>query len=44
MLEAVQPIVLSNRAVALAGITEEELAIMRPLLERIALNCAPSAN
>jgi DNA-binding MarR family transcriptional regulator len=42
MLEAVEPIVLHNRAVALAGITEEEMALLRQLLERIASNCAPA--
>ncbi|MBF9140665.1 MarR family winged helix-turn-helix transcriptional regulator [Hymenobacter properus] len=44
MLEAVQPIVLDNRAVALAGIGEDELAVLRQLLERIALNCTPVSN
>lgn len=44
MLDAVQPIVLQNRAVALAGIGEDELALLRPVLERIALNCAPPAS
>jgi len=43
LLEAVEPIVLSNRALALAGISEEELALMRPLLERISQNCQPPA-
>lgn len=43
MLAAVQPIVLDNRAVALAGIAEEELALLRQLLERIASNCAPAS-
>lgn len=42
MLDAVQPIVLDNRAVALAGISDEELAVLRQLLERIGRNCAPS--
>jgi DNA-binding MarR family transcriptional regulator len=42
MLDAVQPIVLDNRAVALAGISEDDLVILRQLLERIAANCAPS--
>jgi DNA-binding MarR family transcriptional regulator len=42
MLDAVQPIVLDNRAVALAGIGDEELTVLRQLLERIALNCAPA--
>jgi DNA-binding MarR family transcriptional regulator len=44
MLDAVQPIVLDNRAVALAGIGDEELTVLRQLLERIALNCAPANN
>jgi DNA-binding MarR family transcriptional regulator len=43
ILAAVQPIILQNRAVALAGISEEELALLRPLLERIALNCTAPA-
>ncbi|RAK69861.1 MarR family winged helix-turn-helix transcriptional regulator [Hymenobacter edaphi] len=43
ILAAVQPIVLQNRTKALAGISEEELAVLRPLLDRIALNCAPPA-
>jgi DNA-binding MarR family transcriptional regulator len=42
MLAAIQPIVLSNRAVALAGISEEELTTMRDLLEQIAANCPPA--
>ena len=39
ILDAVQPIILQNRARALAGVSEEELALLRPVLERIALNC-----
>lgn len=39
ILDAVQPIILRNRAIALAGISEEELVLMRPLLDRIARNC-----
>jgi DNA-binding MarR family transcriptional regulator len=42
MLEDIQPIVLNNRALALAGISEEELAMMRGVLERIAANCPPA--
>ncbi|RTQ52503.1 MarR family transcriptional regulator [Hymenobacter gummosus] len=42
ILDAVQPIVLQNRALALAGVSEEELALLRPVLERIALNCTPT--
>lgn len=41
ILDAVQPIILQNRALALQGISEEELALLRPVLERIALNCTP---
>jgi DNA-binding MarR family transcriptional regulator len=42
MLDDIQPVVLNNRALALAGISEEELAMMRGLLERIAANCLPA--
>jgi DNA-binding MarR family transcriptional regulator len=42
ILDAVHPIVLANRAVALTGISEEEMAVLRQLLERITLNCAPA--
>ncbi|MDF7811020.1 MarR family transcriptional regulator [Hymenobacter sp. YC55] len=38
-LDAVQPVVLSNRGIALEGLTEEDLAVMRPMLERIYSNC-----
>ncbi|UOQ67804.1 MarR family winged helix-turn-helix transcriptional regulator [Hymenobacter volaticus] len=38
-LNAVEPVVLSNRGIALEGLTEEDLAIMRPMLERIYSNC-----
>lgn len=41
ILDAVQPIVLDNRALALEGISEEELNVLRQLLEQIATNCAP---
>ncbi|WP_426061548.1 MarR family winged helix-turn-helix transcriptional regulator [Hymenobacter sp. B1770] len=41
MLDAVHPIILENRATALSGINEDELTMLRLLLERIALNCAP---
>ncbi|MGI4820601.1 MAG: MarR family winged helix-turn-helix transcriptional regulator [Janthinobacterium lividum] len=43
MLAAIQPIVLGNRAVALAGISEEELTMMRDVLEQIATNCQPTS-
>ncbi|TYZ08038.1 MarR family transcriptional regulator [Hymenobacter lutimineralis] len=39
-LAAVEPVVLSNRAVALQGISDEEVATLRRLLDRIYLNCA----
>ena len=42
ILEAVHPIVLSNRTVALAGISDADQALLQPLLDRIALNCAPT--
>ncbi|GGF00193.1 hypothetical protein GCM10011383_08810 [Hymenobacter cavernae] len=41
VLAAVQPVVLSNRAVALAGLAETDLAQMRQSLERIYTNCLP---
>ncbi|MBJ6109751.1 MarR family transcriptional regulator [Hymenobacter sp. BT523] len=44
MLDAVQPIILANRAMALAGIAEDDLTMLQQLLERIAQNCAPVAN
>ncbi|MBD2722487.1 MarR family winged helix-turn-helix transcriptional regulator [Hymenobacter armeniacus] len=44
ILDAVQPIILANRAVALAGLAENDLTVLRQLLERIAQNCAPVAN
>jgi DNA-binding MarR family transcriptional regulator len=43
MLDAVQPIVLSNRTVALAGIAAPDLAMLQQMLERIAHNCGPAA-
>ncbi|KUG07629.1 MarR family winged helix-turn-helix transcriptional regulator [Solirubrum puertoriconensis] len=39
ILDAVQPIVNDNRKTALAGISEDELAQLRGLLERITQNC-----
>jgi DNA-binding MarR family transcriptional regulator len=41
LLHAIQPLILHNRAVALAGISEEELTMMHKALEHIATNCAP---
>jgi DNA-binding MarR family transcriptional regulator len=40
LLNAIQPIILHNRAVALAGISEEEMTMMHKALEHIATNCA----
>ncbi|QDA62199.1 MarR family winged helix-turn-helix transcriptional regulator [Hymenobacter jejuensis] len=42
MLDAVQPIVLNNRQTALQGISEDELTLLRQVLERIAANCSPA--
>jgi DNA-binding MarR family transcriptional regulator len=39
ILDAVQPIVLSNREVALSDFSEEDMEQMRVVLERIAQNC-----
>ncbi|GAB2782948.1 DNA-binding MarR family transcriptional regulator [Hymenobacter luteus] len=38
-LDAVQPVVLSNRAVALRGLSENDLNTLRFLLEQISANC-----
>jgi DNA-binding MarR family transcriptional regulator len=43
MLDAVHPLILSNRAVALAGISVDEISVLQQLLERIAGNCAPTS-
>ncbi|AYA36530.1 MarR family transcriptional regulator [Hymenobacter oligotrophus] len=43
ILDAVQPIVNDNRKTALAGISDDELAQLRSLLERITQNCHPPA-
>lgn len=44
VLDAVQPVVLSNRAKALQGLSEDDLGVLRGLLERIYSNCsAPPA-
>ncbi|RPD44912.1 MarR family transcriptional regulator [Hymenobacter sediminis] len=43
-LAAVQPVVLSNRSIALAGLSETDLDHLRQVLERIYRNCsAPAA-
>jgi DNA-binding MarR family transcriptional regulator len=41
VLVAVQPVVLSNRAAALAGLGEDDLLQLRQGLERIYNNCRP---
>lgn len=39
-LDAVEPVVLSNRAVALRGLSENDLNTLRFLLEQIYTNCS----
>lgn len=39
-LDTVQPVVLSNRATALQGLSENDLNTLRYLLEKISTNCA----
>lgn len=41
-LQAVEPVVLNNRSVALQGLTEQDLTVLKQLLERISSNCSPS--
>ncbi|MCB2410170.1 MarR family winged helix-turn-helix transcriptional regulator [Hymenobacter lucidus] len=41
ILDAVHPIVLSNRAVALQGLSAADTALLQQLLEQIYLNCTP---
>ena len=41
-LEAVEPVVLHNRAVALHGLSENDLNTLRYLLEQISSNCSAS--
>ncbi|TGE20042.1 MarR family winged helix-turn-helix transcriptional regulator [Hymenobacter elongatus] len=43
-LEAVQPIVLSNRQLALQGLTEADQALLSQLLDRIYVNCSPASD
>lgn len=44
-LAAVEPIVLNNRQIALQGISENDLTILRQLLDRISANCStPSSH
>jgi DNA-binding MarR family transcriptional regulator len=40
VLETVQPVVLSNRTLALRGLSEDDLTVLRGLLERIYANCS----
>ncbi|RSK33272.1 MarR family winged helix-turn-helix transcriptional regulator [Hymenobacter metallilatus] len=42
-LQAVEPVVLSNRAKALQGLSENDLNTLRFLLDQIAVNCTSSA-
>lgn len=39
-LAAVEPVVLNNRSVALQGISECELGVLKELLEQISANCS----
>jgi MarR family transcriptional regulator for hemolysin len=41
-LQAVEPVVLNNRSVALQGLSEQDLTVLKQLLERISSNCSPS--
>ncbi|TGE24591.1 MarR family transcriptional regulator [Hymenobacter aquaticus] len=43
ILDAVQPIVLSNRGIALQGLSAADTAVLQELLERIYRNCTPPA-
>lgn len=40
-LDAVEPVVLNNRAIALQGLTDDDLSVLKLLLERIYANCLP---
>ncbi|QJX48452.1 winged helix DNA-binding protein [Hymenobacter taeanensis] len=42
-LAAVEPVVLNNRSVALRGISERELSVLKELLEQISANCSASS-
>ncbi|WP_236704960.1 hypothetical protein [Hymenobacter sp. AT01-02] len=42
-LDAVQPVVLQNRSIALEGLSEADIRLVRDLLERIYQNCLPPA-
>jgi DNA-binding MarR family transcriptional regulator len=39
-LAAVEPIVLNNRQIALQGISEDDLTLLRHVLDRISANCS----
>ncbi|UOQ51434.1 MarR family winged helix-turn-helix transcriptional regulator [Hymenobacter cellulosivorans] len=41
ILDAVQPIVLSNRSIALQGLSDTDKAVLHQLLEQIYRNCTP---
>ncbi|WP_303311376.1 MarR family winged helix-turn-helix transcriptional regulator [Hymenobacter sp. BT730] len=43
-LAAVEPIVLNNRQIALRGLSENDLTLLRNLLDRIAANCSTSSS
>ncbi|MBD2716959.1 MarR family transcriptional regulator [Microvirga sp. STR05] len=43
VLSDVQPVVLSNRSLALQGLSEDDLTLLRNMLERIYLNCSARA-
>jgi DNA-binding MarR family transcriptional regulator len=38
-LDAVEPVVLNNRTIALKGLSEDDLTVLKLLLERIYANC-----
>ncbi|PJJ60183.1 MarR family winged helix-turn-helix transcriptional regulator [Hymenobacter chitinivorans] len=43
ILDAVQPIVLNNRGIALQGLSDADTAVLQTLLERIYRNCTPTS-
>ncbi|SNC64084.1 DNA-binding transcriptional regulator, MarR family [Hymenobacter gelipurpurascens] len=42
-LDAVEPVVLHNRAIALQGLSDDDLTLLKTLLERIYNNCTSPA-
>lgn len=42
-LDAVEPVVLHNRAIALQGLSDDDLTVLKTLLERIYNNCTSPA-